>query len=117
MSDFQKDIGGVLRQERGAMLFSELRERFPRQARTRSLHRSVQSMKRRGLVRTVEVNGKRWIVACRAEADKELLALSRQAIWQLETLAKARGLPPEAVEDILRGEDVDRYRHHIFQGE
>lgn len=72
------------------MLWRELKDRFPHQAKTRSLHRSVMSLESQGYIR---VDRKRWLVHLNDTRLGPDLALVKQALDMVATLARARGVP------------------------
>lgn len=73
-----------------AMPWRELKDRFPRQAKTRSFHRSVRSLESQGLIR---VDRKRWLVHLNHPRLGPDLVLVKQALDMVATLARARGVP------------------------
>ena len=72
--------------------WTELKRRFPVEAAQRSLHRTVRSLRKRGLVFDHHVRGRRH-VALTMLGDTELLALCEVAHAQLRAVARARGVP------------------------
>jgi hypothetical protein len=101
---FQRRVLTELQAADGLLPWAELRQRFPRQAEDRSLHRAVRSLKRMGYVEEHKLRGERWIDLCAtgfwSEADRELLRLATTAVRMVRTLAAARGVNPPGLEDL-----------------
>lgn len=113
---FQKDILDKVRRNGGLITWRDLKESFPLRVENRSLHRAVRALKRRGRLREVTVEGKRWFAYCSSQrmsrADRELLQLCNAAAWQLRMVAKARGVAvPEEASELDAA--VDAY-HRLF---
>ena len=120
----QQMVLDVLRERRGLLPWDELTDRFPRQARTHSLHRAVRNLKKRGCIRVMKTRSRRWIVSPyrpkdhqSVTTDREIAVLCDQITSSVRLLAQARGLPTSAVEEIAKGADVDTYKHLVFRGD
>ena len=108
----QQRILAELRGANGFLLWSELKQRFPRQANDHSLFRAVRSLKRMNHVCEFQLRGRRWIAATTTdfenEADRELLRLANAVHYQLRTIAAARGVKLPAIES--PAQTVDAYK-------
>jgi hypothetical protein len=98
----QRRLLAELQAAHGLLPWTELRDKFPRQAADHSLHRALRSLRLRGCVEELELGGRRW-VALRgpgfwSEADREQLQLATTAVRMLRTLAAARGVNPPGLE-------------------
>lgn len=71
--------------------WTELKRRFPIEARQRSFHRAVHGLLSRRLVYEQSVGEHRYI-GLRASGDTELLALCNAVHAQLNAVARARGV-------------------------
>ena len=114
---FQQDILDRIQRNGGIIAWEELKASFPLRVQGRSLHRATRSLKGMGYLREVTVNGIRWFAYCSPtgmnKADRELLDLCNEAVLQLRTVAKARGVAvPVEVADL--DATVDAYRRGTF---
>jgi hypothetical protein len=94
----QREVLRQVQEARGVLPFDVLRKRLPLRARTHSLYRSVRALKRRGNLREVRVDGRRWLAACAVEFGKsgkvrELMCLADAAHGMMTLAAAARGVP------------------------
>jgi hypothetical protein len=116
----QRAILNLLYEARGGYIsWDDLKRPFPFEVFDKSFYRAVRALKKKGEIEDLEIGGNRYIALPpgRSKEDRELLAMSRQLMNNLAALARSRGLPEKAVQEILAGADVDDYKHHIFSGE
>ena len=81
--------------------WDELKARFPREAKQRSLQRAVRGLADRGLV--YELSGRRYI-ALSVAADVQLQETVRAALSMLALAARARGVAGPAAFEAARRE-------------
>ena len=91
------------------MLWDELKERFPREAKQRSLHRALRGLLVRVLVYEQDVGRRRYLVLT-VRGDEELRGLVEASLSMLETICRARGVPVPDLADPSWDTSVDAYR-------
>lgn len=96
----QRIIGELAAAPAKYLSHDDLKKRFPREAKSRTLQRAIRSLLDRGLV--YELSGRRYI-ALSVAADVELQETVRAALSMLALAARARGLAnPSAFEAARR---------------
>ena len=96
---FQRAVMTEVERAGGRASTEQLRERFPRQARDKSLHRTIRSLERVGAVEVVarpgHVLGDRLVVLTfgHSDGDRELIRQTAELQGWVAWLARERGLP------------------------